>query len=274
LRGSTAYEAWTLHFRQIFAHTRQSLVQTAQQTSETMYDTSLNVGYQFGSNLASETTFGHALRQTNGFSDVRDLSVLEYLNMSIATDLSTALGVKVGYVMIDPGADISYGQLLGRVKMRIIDRLALELQAGLNSQRFQKQAAETHTTPIFVTGLRFKAMRDTDLVLTAERSVLPSYFSDQTVTSAQYRLALEQVVRAEMKLSSGFTYGTSRYSGAGFSDALPRSDHFYSVDIQLTTTLRNRLTAGLVFAHRKNSSSQDGFDFSSDQYGLQFAYRY
>lgn len=274
LVGGTSYEDWLVRFAQTYATTTVPLIETAEQTKGKTNTTSLDVARDLGNGFSLETTFAQKLEQVETFSDRHEWSTTDWLQYRVRTGLTLAVGGSLGYVQVSPGTDAEFVQPQLRLLWNQPKALSLDLHLGEDFRRFLYEHRTTSHRPIFGGSLLYRAGRRTRLALDANRRVGVSLFRNQVYETTEYGLRFEQSVLGRLEFTSVLGYTITRYLATADDFMAGRRDHSYVVDLRLAAPLRRRANIALVYRRTRNSSNQDGFDFSSNQVGVELEYKY
>lgn len=274
LTGNTSYEALNISFSHRSARATLPLAETGTQTKQSSHTTSVDLSYQFTSQLVAQSVVSQSLRFADGFTTTRDWNVVEYLHVRIAPDLDAAGGVKVGYIKIDPGTDMQYTQVLGRIAAHPSQILTFQLQGGLESRTAKDRQRTRTTNPIISGSIEYHAGNSTTLTMNADRSVAPSYFVNQTVRNERLGVGVQQQLAGGFTLALKAGHQKSKYAGLANSPSGVRNDNNFFFDTRLGFHLLRRFQASLFYLYNDNSSSRAGFGFTSNQFGFDLGYRF
>jgi hypothetical protein len=274
LSGATIYEDWTFGLSQNCTLTSDPLVQTAQQTDQQEYLTSLSAAYHLNSNTTLELNAMQDLRYAQGFTDTATWSTADWLNYQTGQHLSVAGGVGVGWVHMDGGSDMTYEQIQGRVGWRVVRKLSLTIQAGAEVMQFLDSAEPNLVTPIFNVSLNYQPFNTTAIILNAGRTVSASYFQDQVAENTGFGASISQRFLGHFYLGVYGGYANTFYHATTPGTPSGRDDNYANFGASLSTTFLKRGAASVFYSVSRNLSNQSGYGFSSDQIGLQLAFSY
>jgi len=278
LTGGTDYEDWTFGLSQNVALSSDPQVQTAAQTDQQTYETALSASYRFNGATSLELGISQDFRFvqgiTNALSSSRDWATMDWLNYQWGPNIGTAGGVGFGYTAVDVGSDMTYEQLQGRLTLGVTSKINLSLAGGAEIRQFLDTSAPNLVNPIFEATLRYQPVEVTTLSLGATRTTSSSYYQNQVTDNTTLSASVRQrfLGRFYLGLSGGYTKTTYQASAPGVSVNSELNYHYFRAD--LSTGFLKRGTASVFYSMSRNSSSQAGFGYSSDQVGFSLAYSY
>ena len=103
---------------------------------------------------------------------------------------------------------------------------------------------------------------------------LTVHFQNQITESTGVTGSLQQRLfeKLTLNVTGGFTSTSYQSSFLGFS--VNRQDDRSTINIRLSYPFIKRATASLFYDWSDNSSTQDGFQYQSNQVGLELGYRF
>jgi hypothetical protein len=274
LSGTTSYEAWTFNLLQNCMLTSDPLVQTAQQTEQEDYLTSLSAAYRLNSNTTLELSAMQDLRYAQGFTDTATWSTIDWLNFQTGPHVGVAGGVGAGYVHMDGGSDMTYEQIQGRIGWRVVRKINLTIQAGVEVMQFLNSPEPDLVTPIFDVSLNYQPFDTTVIILSAARTVSASYFQDQVAENTGFNVSISQRFLEHFYLGAYGGYANTLYHATIPGAPSGRDDNYANFGVSLSTTFLRRGTASVFYSASRNVSNDPGFGYSSDQIGLRLAFSY
>lgn len=297
IQGGGDIQDWNLQFSENFGIASPTLAETAQQTKQRNWATSLGASHQFGS-IAS-VQLGASLNEQYGdlFPDTREWSTQNWLSLQPSPRVEVAFGPGAGYVDIVHSPDATYERYLGRVNWRPTDKISLGLNGGMEYRHSRSSAGKDLRNPLLDASLDYQPFTTTGLGLTYSRSVKSSYFRDQVTEGSSWHVRLEQRLLGRLYLNVDWGRQRSDYSAltttvpvlpeAPVTDlpedpvapalllSLPgRADRVDSLNARLSVVLFGRLSVAASYNENKNQSNDTRFNFSSKQYGVEFGIRY
>ncbi len=173
-----------------------------------------------------------------------------------------------------PASDSEYVQPQVRFQYPAGTKLTLDVHGGEEYREFYTHPERRLLTPIYGASATYLPFEDTSFTITADRSVQPSFFTNQVTTTTNWNATFQQRILTHFLLSATAGYIQSDYLSE--TDALNnvRSDNAQTYGLRLSTTLLGRGTVTVFYNHTQNTSNQQGFSFSSGQEGVEFGFRY
>jgi len=279
LSGATSYEDWAFSVSQSYDRSSESRVETAQQTDQESYSTSLGATYLINSAWSLEMGLSQSFRFTGGGyanaqRNSRNWSTMEWLNYQYSPALGFAVGAGGGYDDVGVGSDMTSETLQGRVTFRVTEKVNLSINGGGEVRQFLDSEEPDLLSPIFGASISYSPFRVTTISLSGSRSVSSSYFQNQVTENTSVSLGLTQRLfgRYSLGLSGGFSTTDYRASASGLS--VSRSDENSFFRVSLGTGFLKRGNVSVFYSVSKNSSNNDDFGYSSDQMGFSLSYGY
>ena len=128
--------------------------------------------------------------------------------------------------------------------------------------------------PVFNAALDYKVSDPLSLYLSAghtvENSLLNGLFTETSSVNAGARQRLFKYVHLNVNL--GYQFQDYRDTTRDLSSE--REDEYFSVYAGLSTQVFRKVQASVFYQYSDNSSSEEGFGFSSNQVGLNLSYQY
>jgi hypothetical protein len=277
LNGDTSYYDWTFRLRQDVSITSSPQVQTATQTDQELYTTALGAIYDMNSDMSLELGLKQEIESVSGFTNSvggsKDWSTMNWLDVHWGPNLGVAGGVGFGYEQVDVGSSMTYEQIQGRVTWRVAHKINLILNGGVEIRQFLDSDASDVVNPIMGLVVEYHPFDYTTLILNGERTVESSFFQDQIVETMRLSANVTQRVLRRFYLGLGGGYARTQ-STSSLSGANTRTDDYAFFNVSLSATLFKRGLASIYYSISDNSSTEDGFSFTSNQIGFQLAYRY
>lgn len=281
VHGHTTYEDWSFNLAQSVAISSDPLVETAQQTDQQSYSTSLGIGYQINGDLSASLTLGQELNYssgiTNGVGSSSDWTLSGGLNYQLGPGLSTGLGAGFGYNKVAQGTDNTYEDVSLNLSWAFARKLSLSLNGGAQIRQYLGSGQPSLLSPTFGVTLNYHPFVFTTLYLSASRSIGASFFQNQVTENTSVNLGLSQRLFTKYYLSLNGGYGLSAYQDSapgGTAGITGRSDTRTFFSVSLNRSFLKRGTAALSYSKSQNSSNSNGYGYNSDQAGLSLSYSY
>jgi hypothetical protein len=276
LLWGNAYENWIFGVSQSYVSDSPELIETAQQTKEQTYATQLSASHSLSRNTSMELNVSQTIRDVPQFTSSKEWNTLDWLDYQFWPGLSAGPGIGVGYVDVDKGADQLYEQLQGRIRWRATDKFSFEFHGGGEDRQFRTDGIDDRISPVFGALMRYVPFEMTTLTLNANRSISPSYSTNQFTESTGVTGAVTQRFFKRLYLSLEGGYLNSRYltSAAATTAGRTRQDQSYSLSVRLSTKFLKRGTIAIFYQYSDNISNQPGYGYTSNQGGVEVGYRY
>jgi hypothetical protein len=283
LSWGTSYDNWVFGFSQGYTRSDAALIETAAQTEQEAYSTSVNASHQFNDKMSLDMGFnqdfnfnGDSGSSTNlsNLSDSRQWSTMEWLNYEFWPRLNAGIGVGGGYDTEDNSPDQVSGQASGRVNWRATDKISFQISAGFEDSQALTNGASGIISPNFSATIQYQPVATTQFSLNASRAMNVSFFENQDTESTSLTAGLNQRLLQKFNLGLSGGYTTTSYIDSTSGDSTGRTDDTYSFTANLSHSLTKRGTVSLSYSYNDNSSSASGFTFSSNQIGVQIGYQF
>jgi hypothetical protein len=282
LNGETAYEDWTWKFGQTCALTSDPQVQTAQQTDEQDYITTLDSSYQL--NDAATLNFGakqnllYVQNLVGSVGNSLDWSGYGGIDYRWAPSLSAGAVLGAGYNPVQLGADMVYEQAQARVLWKVAHKVDLTANGGVEIRQFLASSQPQLVSPISSVTLNYRPFRDTSIAFNSSRTVSSAYYENLVTQTTGFNLTLMQALLKRLSLGINAQYvATDYHSTAGAAVVSPydgRRDKLASIGASLNTPFLRHGTASAFYTYSQNNSNEAGFSYTSNQVGFQLSYRY
>jgi hypothetical protein len=214
----------------------------------------------------------------DGFPETRDWSTQQFVLQKITDKTSAGLGLNFGYTQITKAADMDYVQYLGRFNWQSTEKIALSAQGGIEDRHSMSASAHDVHNPILQISLGYQPFEHTRFTLTDFNNVSTSFYNNTITKNKGWSLALNQRLLEKLNLDLSYGEQTSDYSSFGGGNAINgqngRSDDVKSFNATLSIVVFQKWTVAAIYQNSKNDSSQTGYNFSTNQYGLQLSGRF
>ena len=101
-------------------------------------------------------------------------------------------------------------QYQGRVNWRATDKISFQLSGGLEDQQYLSGGAGDLVTPIFGATIQYLPFEQTQLSVSANRTVSPSVFQNQTTENTGITPIVNQRLLGKLHLDLSGAYGTAK----------------------------------------------------------------
>ena len=277
LSGNTAYEDWTFALSQSCSLSSDPQTETAQQTDEQLYLTTLTAGYQINGSLSWRMNINQSITDVTGFTGAagttHDWLAMNWLDQQWSPNLSAGIGAGFGYTAVDNGVDMSYEQLQGHASWQVTGKIRASANVGVEIRQFKGSSTPDLVSPVMGVSLNYHLFEFTTFSLNANRSVTPSDFQNQAseTTTASLTVSQRFLKRYFVGLTGGVSDTTYHPTAPGMGG---REDTYDFFSASLGTQFLRRGSASAFYSLGHNSSSAPGFAYESHQVGLQLSYQY
>lgn len=281
LNWGTDYDYWVLGASQGYSRIDAPLVETGAQTEQESYSTAITAGYQLNSKVSLNFAVNQNLNfnsssSTNSGGDLdnsREWSATGGFAYHFWSRFDLGANVTLGYDDVDTGPDTVNEQFQGQLGWRATDKTSFQITGGLEDEQFLSGGADDLITPVFGASIQYQPFDQTQISLSANRTVTPSDFQDAVTENTDTTISMSQRLLGKLNLTLGAAYNSVKYitSTTGSSS---RTDDFYSLNAGLNYTFKKRLTTSLSYQYSDNSSSITGFSYSSTQIGFQAGFQF
>lgn len=265
---------WNTRASHTYRRASLPLVETGRQTQLNTHVTTVEAQRPFGARSTLELGVRQHLRDADSFSSNKEWSTEDWLHYQLTPSIAASAGVKFGYVQVDESPDMNFRQLRGRIRWVLTQKIHLDAQAGMERREFSGPGVENADTPVFGGSLVYRIFETTTLSLNADRSVAPSYFQNQVNRSVTWQAGLAQRLLGRFHLEAYYVRREASFHAAATGLVVRREDDGESVQLRIRTDVFNRGTLAVFYQHRTNDSTDALYDFSGNQWGLEFGFRY
>jgi hypothetical protein len=277
-----AYNDWVLGVSQSYTASSEPTVQTGTQTSQENYLTTASASYNFNSKMSVDLAVNQnfnfvgnsSTNSTENLENFREWSTLDWLNYQFWPRLNVAAGVGVGYDDVESSPNMLFEQYQARIQWRATDKISFQLHGGVEDRQFLSGDESDIISPVFDGTIQYQPFEVTKLSLTAQRSVTPSFFQNQTTENTSFSGDLNQRLLENFYLDFSGGYQITKYAAASGVAVNPEDDYYF-LNVKISCTFLKRGTIAAFYQLGDNSSSSDsGFGFVTHQVGLQIGYSY
>ena len=272
LNGGTVYDYWTLGLSQSFTYTTTPEVQTGAQTEETSVSTALNASHQLTSKLLLSLGFSQSLNYPSGFQSSETWSTSDALNYQFWPRLTAGINVGFGYTAATP--DSYFGQIGGQTSWRATDKLSISANAGAQVTTFTTGGANPLGSPIFGLSIQDQLFEHTQLSLNANQGITTSFFENQVTETTSVGGGVSQGLFKHYTLNVNGSYNWTTYHAAATDTTVNSDSEYYSVNVNLSTTIFKRMSVSTFYTYSANTTSQPGLAYASNQFGFNVGFTY
>lgn len=272
--GKDSFDNWTVLLTQSYVYTAQPLIETGKQTTVQDYKTALDISRDIGEHILIETVLGQELRYAKTFPDTYQWSIDEWLHYRFAREFDAAVGDGAGYIHESQGADSNFTRPETKLSWQPTDKLDISATGGLEDRVYLDYPRTSVTTPTYDLSLQYTPVQTTKIILDLSRQVTPSYQADESSKYTKATLSLTQRLLGKVYFSGSVGYNDVNYISAKATNSTARTDTQTTFNLQLSTEFLSRGTISLFAYRMKNSSSMAGFQFVTNQFGVELGYHY
>ena len=276
ITANYTYGDWNFGLSHSYTKSSTPLIETAAQTDRQAHSTGASAHWQY----SDKTSFDFSLSQQIQSAEDEDLnnstqwSTMNWVNYHFSQKTDVGFGLGGGYVDMETGSDMTFEQIQARVGWNPGQKLRFDLHGGVEIRQFLDNDQSDLVNPIMGASAAYTPWEPTTFTLSASRSVDASFLQSQVVENTQVTAAVQQRLLGKLFLNLSGGFRTSEYQESGNEVQTDRSDDYTFVSAGLSTQILRKISASLFYQHSENSSSAEGFGFTSDQYGFQLGYRF
>jgi hypothetical protein len=265
---------WRMSISQTYRDSNGSLVETAGQTQQESWGTTISASRQLNSTWYLDLSANQDLRSTSRFSDVREWSGSSWLRHQASAKVNSSIGLTWGYADIDPGLNTEYQQVMVRFGFNPTDKLSANLQGGIDVREVDAPGFDKEENPTYNASIQYQVFDHTTIAISASRQISASYFSNSNNETEALTLSLNQRLLGHFNLTVSYGERSSEYLDLQNNFVVGRNDEYDSFSVDLSTQLFNRVSLSAFYRNNQNATNATGFGFSSDQTGFSVGYRY
>jgi Putative beta-barrel porin 2 len=272
LSGGTVYDDWVLGLSQNFSYSSSPQVQTGTQTDQQTYSTSLSASHPLNDKVSVDLGASQNLNFPTGFQSSKEWSTMDWVNYQFWPRLVVGAGAGAGYTISTPNS--LNEQLQGRVNWRATDKISFGISGGAELTQFPDGGASPLVNPIFSGSIQYQPFEHTQFSLTASRTVNTSYFQNQITENTSLNASVNQRLFQKFYLTVSGAYAWTTYVAAADATTVNSPTDYYSVNVQLSTTVLKRGSVAVFYSYSQNITDQAGLSYSSNQIGFNVGYSF
>lgn len=275
LAGALAFQDDSLQFSQSYVSSHEALIETAMQTYQQIYSTTLDAVHHFNNSLSIESLFNQSIQFITPPPDSYNWSLTNWIHYRFSSGFDLAGGLELGYIAVDPGTNMDYVQPQLRVSYLALERrLTFDIHFGDEEREFLSAHPTYLNSPTLGALIAYKPFVGTSVTLNAGRQVSTSFFVDQITEDTDWSVQLEQRLLRHFTIATGAGYSKSRYVATTNTVLAGREDYAYSYDVRLSSTFLRRGTITGFYQYTQNWSNVQGYSFASSQIGCEVGFKY
>lgn len=271
--GSLSRSNWGVRVSQSYASTDSPMIETARQTAQETANTTFNAllrTRQFILRLQADQNFSFV----EAMPDVYSWSALPSIDYQAAPGLQVGAGLGAGYLLVYRSSDMSYLRPVAQLGWQPTGKTGFDVQIGMEEWTYVATRVKRPRSLYYQASANYRPFEPTNLKLRAKRGAAGSHFQDQTMQNKGWEAAIQQRLLKHFSLSARFGSEDVEYVGQAESIAPARADRIRSFDASFGTTFRGRGSVAISYSRSKNTSTLEGYGFSSEQIGFQIGYKY
>ncbi len=280
LTGRVGYGNWQFQLTQTYTKSADILVQTARQTEQKSYNTSVSASYRFGPRMQLDSTVGQNVLTINNQAatatvpSTRTQFISERLSYIFTPRINANVSFDTGYSEVNPGSDMSYTRPQLQIAWRPTDKISLNVQGGSEFRKIRSTPARNLTIPTYSSTLIYRPFTDTQLTFLTVSEISPSYVSGQVPKNFRWNIILDQQLFQYLHLHTGYAEEENNYVRTDNSTAAARTEKIYLYNLRFSTTVFRKVGLTALYQHRTVNSSDTSIKFSGSYVGFQVDYRY
>ena len=237
-----ALRDWSMGFSQSYRTGGRVLIETAAQTDQETFGTTLGASRQLSSTWYLDLSADQDLRSTRRYSDVIQHSVSSWLRRQASSTVNSSIGLTWGYSDMDPGLNTEYHQALVRFGFKPTVKLSANLQGGIDFRKVDSAGFKKEENPTYSASLQYQAFDYTTIAINLSRGINASYFSNLNTETEALTLSLNQRLLGRFNLTASYGQRSSDYLGLLDDFVVGRTDKYDSFSLNLGTQLVNRIS--------------------------------
>ena len=265
-----------LGVRQAYSYQSQQVIEAAQRSIQTAFNTALTSGYQIGSRSSLQI---NVRRDSYSYSDQSLIGYTQYQNdnwygFQFDERLNLGIGVTAGYVSVQEQPSQTYQQILARALYRLAEKVALDASVGVDIRQYDSGSAGT-LEPVFSLTGTYHPTPTTSFSLNAHRSDQPSvqYGANYLMTGFNLGGRQQFLDRYSVRLFGGFD-SYAYYSTRGIPDSIASqsNNNYWSARLDLEYRVNAFLRANVFCLYSQQHYQTGTGGFTDNQIGFSATY--
>jgi hypothetical protein len=274
LNGGLTFDNGSLAFGQSYRESNPTLIETARQTDQKTWATTLDSVYRHSEKLQFEFSGSLNERYTSLAPDLKTWAGRVAVNYLLTPQVSLNMGPEFTYTEVADEPDYYGESIMARINWQPLDKLTIGIGGGVEYTHSNSASGVDLSNPLLDVSLSYQPFEATSLGASVSRSVSSSYFRAQATENLRWNLSLNQRLLGKLFLGAAYSRQENDYVALQNSVVAGRADEVEAWNLSLSTRLLQRLSVSLVWQKSKNTSNLAAFSFSSSQYGIELGYRY
>lgn len=272
LAGSASAPGWDFGLNHASSVSSTPLIETGRQTDQTLHVSGLSANWDVNGKDALTFALSQTIRFADGSPDAYSWVNQNWYERPLTDVISAALGVGVGYDLLDPGTDMVYERLNGRVQGSLGSKVTYSVAGGAEFRQFAGSDSPANISPLVSASLTYQVLDKTSLFAAFDHSIGTSYFTDQFTENSSISAGLTQILSQKWSATVAGGFRSTAYQSSLNAEIETRDDKSSFASCSISWRAMRRLTASLSYSFRSNESDQTGFEFDSHQVGLRLTY--
>jgi hypothetical protein len=281
ISGAFGKGDWNFGASQSYSINSPILVETGQQTRQTLYSSNGNVGYQIGKRSLLEMRISRNIRLANSDVQTSQWTTSDWYSWVGAVSLryqfsllfETSAGIEFTHDEITDSPDMRAAQPYLQLVWRPRPRISATFRAGAERRSVEGDSTEL-SNPVYAGSLQYQIFDTTAITFSATQAVSASFFANLASKTSSRAVHISQRLLGHLYLVAGYSVGETRYIATALSIVDGRDDKYETYHVRISTPLLTRGTIAAFAQHTDNSSNTREFDFTSEQIGLEVGYRF
>ncbi len=274
LSGGLVWQDWSFNFGQSYMESNPTLIETARQTDQKTWATTLGSVYRHSQKLQVELSGSLSERYTSVAPDLKTWAGRVALNYLLTSHVSLNVGPEVSYTEVANEPDYYGESFMARINWRPVDKITIGVGGGIEYTHSNSSRGVDLSNPLLDVSFSYSPFEFTTLSASVARTVSASYFQGQATENLRWNLNLNQRLLGKLYLGATYSRQESDYAALQSTILSDRSDEIESYSLRLSTRMLQRLSVSLILQKSQNRSNLAAFSFSSSQYGIELGYRY
>ena len=222
----------------------------------------LTARYQLTEKTSLEVSLFNVIQDFEGLLRSNEWRTENYLDYQLTPLAHVAVGLALGRVEVESGADQVFERILARALYSLTEKVEIEAHGGVEFRQSDGEAGD-HVNPVFHVTARYEPAAGTRIGLEAYRRVETSAFQpDQAYTLTGIALKITRALAGGVHLSLAGGFELADYTE---SPQLPgRTDHYYFVRPGLLYNFAQWGNAEVSYEYRQNDSSRPDSSFENN----------
>ncbi len=265
---------FSVALQQTAADSSGSVVDVGNRVDRQVYLTTLQLQYEISPKTSVALEGTQSINHYEDLQSFNEWTAAGWLDYWLTPKVRVGAGVTGGWVNNEDSVNQTYQQALGRVAYSLTAKVDLHASAGVEVRQFE-DGRDDRRNGVFTFGGTYKPREQTEITVEAHRRTLSSaVLVDQSYVATGCSGTIRQ--RFLAKYTGILATGYDHVDYFATREAVPsdRSDDYFYVRTGVEMSVTERLSLGLFYQFRENTSNESDFEFDNHQVGLQAAFRF